>query len=133
MKCPSCDGAGYVIQDEEPCHMTCGECAGTGNGLVAEAARGIQYQFRHLLGGESDARASIARYVASAVMGAGRERGMGDEEGVMKHNHTHEHRGHGEHVHRHRHTQMKWAMYIHNEGEERDESHIHWDVDLVRR
>ncbi len=41
MKCPSCDGAGYVIQDEEPCHMSCGSCAGTGNGFVAEAARGI--------------------------------------------------------------------------------------------
>ncbi len=72
-KCQSCDGAGYVIQDEEPCHMSCGECAGTGNGLVVEAARGIQDAFWVTLKGPESCkyarkrRETIARYVASAV------------------------------------------------------------------
>ncbi len=65
MKCPSCDGAGYVIQDAEPCHMSCGECAGTGNGLVAEAARGIDDALRRGYRGER--REMIARFVASAL------------------------------------------------------------------
>ncbi len=70
MKCPSCEGAGYVIQDEEPCHMSCGECAGTGNGIVAEAARGIQDALWGAeFAGESDTkqRETIARFVASAL------------------------------------------------------------------
>ena len=74
MKCPSCDGSGSSYLDvdsklygEISIHEHCGSCAGTGYGEVAEAARGIQYQFRHLLGGESDVRETIARYVASAV------------------------------------------------------------------
>ncbi len=72
MKCPSCDGAGYVIQDAEPCHMSCGECAGTGNGIVAEAARGIQDAFwpNFAVLHEHEARKrreTIARFVASAL------------------------------------------------------------------
>ncbi len=75
MRCPSCDGAGYVIQDEEPCHMSCGSCAGTGNGLVAEAARGIHDALFLKLerpGSPAEERArkrreTIARFVASAL------------------------------------------------------------------
>ncbi len=70
-KCPSCDGAGYVIQDEEPCHMTCGECAGTGNGLVAEAAMGIEDALWAVTGEGAEyarkRRETIARFVASAL------------------------------------------------------------------
>ncbi len=66
MKCPSCEGAGYVIQDEEPCHMSCGECAGTGNGLVAEAARGI-HDALFLKLERPGSREMIARFVASAL------------------------------------------------------------------
>ncbi len=69
-KCPSCDGAGYVIQDEEPCHMSCGECAGTGNGIVAEAAREIDAAMAYSRWGGRDAvkrRETIARFVAGAL------------------------------------------------------------------
>ncbi len=69
-KCPSCDGAGYVIQDEEPCHNSCGECAGTGNGIVAEAAREIDNALAWPNPRQWDARKrreTIARFVASAL------------------------------------------------------------------
>ena len=86
LKCQSCEGAGYVIQDEAPCHMTCGECAGTGNGLVAEAARGIDAALAHSRWGDRDAkkrREKIARFVASAAMPAERaEAQRGDARGA---------------------------------------------------
>ncbi len=73
-KCQSCDGAGYVIQDEEPCHMSCGECAGTGNGIVAEAARGIHDAIWptvrpsvYAMTLAQERRETIARFVASAL------------------------------------------------------------------
>ena len=72
-KGPVCDCAGYVIRDAEPCHMSCGECAGNGNGLVAEAARGIHDAFWFTLAGPESRkyaqkrREKIARFVASAV------------------------------------------------------------------
>ena len=82
MKCPSCDGSGSAFQDEWPVHIPCGECAGTGYGEVAEAAREIDVALAYSRGSRyhpGDAhkyarkrRETIARYVASAI--AARER-----------------------------------------------------------
>ena len=80
MKCPSCDGSGSAFLDvdsklygEISIHQHCGECAGTGSGEVAEAARGIHNIWWHTpktgTGAKEAAwrRAQIARYVASAM------------------------------------------------------------------
>ncbi len=73
MRCPTCAGHGYIIQDEIPCHVPCGGCAGTGNGLVEEAARSIQDAFWVTLRGPESRkyarlrREKIARFVASAL------------------------------------------------------------------
>ena len=77
MKCPSCDGSGSAYLDvdckkygEISIHEHCGECAGTGNGLVAEAAADIQEaMFDADLAETPDTkrRETIARIVASAL------------------------------------------------------------------
>ena len=80
-RCPSCTGHGQAFQDEWPVHIPCGECAGTGLGEVAEAARDIyDALFRDEIRDRVSTRRrreTIARHVASAV-GARRGREMSE-------------------------------------------------------
>ncbi len=80
-RCPSCDGSGSAYLDvdskkygEISIHEHCGECAGTGSGAVAEAAREIddamrpsRQQFYYPVGSGRKRRETIARHVASAL------------------------------------------------------------------
>ena len=76
MKCPSCQGSGSSFLDvdskkygEISIHEHCGECAGSGSGEVAEAAREIDaaLQAMYPLAIGQKRRETIARHVASAL------------------------------------------------------------------
>ncbi len=82
-KCPACTGHGQAFQDDYPTHIPCGECAGTGRGEVAEAAREIEAALwrmarlpKHYA---QKRRETIAGFVASAVGALEREAGRGDK------------------------------------------------------
>ena len=69
-KCPHCEH-GQTFQDDYPTHIICGECAGTGYGEVAEAAREVDAALwrkarlpKHYA---EKRRETIARFVASAI------------------------------------------------------------------
>ena len=70
-RCPSCEH-GQVFQEDLPNHIPCGECAGTGYGEVAEAAREIEaalWRMARLPKHYAQKRQeTIARFVASAVL-----------------------------------------------------------------